>query len=969
MAKQIIFQDSFLLSGIMCFSGCGTMIRFLLEESFEDFKKKQRLPEDAHLIIDPQPHGLGIHRLKLIIESENEAFQLSENCFAEMSTEFKQCLTIPDEYTGAASTFQLVDLEEEKQKEASNRTHWINIIINVIAMVLIIALSIVFPPSIPLTIILTAISFITTAFTAREYLISFYRNLRNKNFANMTTTVTLGWFLSLAHTLFHVIAMPLASSFTMVFMSFLMPVMLITFINGMDEIKRLILDKSRKMNLQGIKSLFPEMSKHYACYELSKEQSANLSQWIAGLNDLESKALIEECPDKIREIKKSIMALLSETDLVDEKKNSLQEGSVIQIKRGECFPVDCILIEEHTIVDSSLITGEPRQAKKYLDKIPAGAINFGQNVKVYATKNTYNSTVTRLLFPANRAANKPAKEAKSKFTYIYAALIVIGIITAIVFPLALGVFTVPLLFQNLMGIIFSVCFCTIAIALQLPGLISIYHRSKKGIQLRDEEITERNDEIHTVVFDKTGTLTTGDSSVESTDIISDSLWERIYLLEKEQGAEHPIAKALMKYYGSRKPSNIIINEVENSLIDPDNRGLTALVQGKQIHLGNAAFLKDSGIKLPILNNSKIEQGFSPVYVAESNVYQGVIYIKHAVRPGIIAALTRLKTEGKKIIMLTGDSRTAALGFNKQIDGIFDAEAIHAEQTPENKETFLKELMGTAPEGLRFVGDGLNDAPCSRIVSEKGGISCAMNSDDKAAFFTDICLNGSVDYLFSHNKINHFLQKIVLQNKGILAFSTTAFIAFIISFSIAGIAVSPFIPLTIMLSTTLFVLFNSYRTQLEVDIEMDKSASWPKKLLASDLSIALLIAASSLLVCGILISTIATGGLALPALVFTAGTVAAISSICTIGAMTLFSLFTILVASYFVAENYSSTPLEEKSDLELKREFKGRQPLDSDVTESETYSSGLNFSKNLKTSSQCNLIEEELILNSAQLIKV
>ncbi len=963
MSKKIIFQDAFLLSGIMCFSGCGTLIHLLLDESFEELKKKQRLPEDARLIIDPQPHGLGIHRLKLIIESEEDAFQLADASFAEISSEFKQCLIKPDQYSGAESSFQLIDLEAEKQKDLSNKTNWINILLNVLAMVLIIVLSIVFPPSIPLTVILTAISFLTTAFTARDYLISFYRNLRNRNFINMTTTVTLGWFLSLAHTLFHVIAMPLASSFTMVFMSFLMPVMLITFINVMDEIKRLILDKSKKMNLQGMKSLFPEMSKNYPCYQLSKEQSTTLAQWVTDLTTLENKALTEDCSENIKYIKDSIKKLISETDLAEEKKNSLQEGMLIQIKRGECFPVDCILLEENTIIDSSLITGEPRQAKKYLDKIPAGAINFGKNVKVYATKNTYNSTVTRLLFPANRATRKPSPETTSKFSYLYAALIIVGIITAIVCPLALGVFTVPLLLQNLMGIIFSVCFCTIAIALQFPGLISIYHRSKKGIVLRDEEITERNHEIHTVVFDKTGTLTTGDSSVESTDIISASLWERIYLLEKEQGAEHPMAKAIMKFYDSKMPSNIIINEVENGSINPQNRGITAVVQGKQIHIGNAAYLQDCGIKFPNLSKSKIEQGFSPVYVAENNVYQGVIYIKHEVRPGIIASLSRLKQEGIKIIMLTGDSRSAALGFNKQIGGIFDEESIHAEQTPKDKENFLKQLMSNAPEGVRFVGDGLNDAPCSRIVSEKGGISCAMNADDKAAFFTDICLNGSVDYLFSHNRINRFLQKIVLQNKGILAFSTTAFIAFIIGFSIAGIAVSPFIPLTIMLSSTLFVLFNSYRNQLEVDIELDKSASWPKKLFASDLSIALLILASSLLVCGILISTIATGGLALPALIFTAGTVAAVSSICTIGAITLFSLFTFLAASYVVAESYSSTPLEENLDLEPQSSFTASQELAFEKEEHLDFS----FSKTLMKPKEPKSNEEELVLDSLKFI--
>jgi Cu+-exporting ATPase len=965
MSKKIIFQDSFFLTGIMCFEGCGTIISLLLDDSFEEFKKQNLLPADARLIIDPKPHGFGIHRLKLIIETERDDFVLTEAAHDSISTEFKENLVRPDQYSGAPSTFAIVNQDEDKQKEASNKINWINILINVFAMVLIIVLSVVFPPSIPLTILLTAISFLTTAFTAREYLINFYRNLRNKNLANMTTTITLGWFLSLAHTLFHVIAMPLAASFSMVFMSFIMPVMLITFINGMDEIKRLILNKSNKMNLEGIKSLFPKMSKKYTCYQLNKETSVEMAQWIKNLitpKNTDSET-IEERLNRTKVNKELIKELLRKTELVEERKNLLQEGMIIQIKRGECFPVDCILIEENSIIDASLITGEPRQTKNFLDKIPAGAINVGQKVNVYATRNIYNSTVTRLLFPANRARTTPVPESTSKFAYLYIALIIAGIVIAIVCPAALGVLTIPLLLQNVMGIVFSVCFCTIALAHQLPSLISVFHRSKKGIQLRDESLSGVSEEIDTVVFDKTGTLTTGDSRVESTDIDSASLWERIYLLEKEQGAEHPLAKAIMNYYEARSSSNIIINEIENSALDPKNRGLSALVQGKQIHIGNAAYLQDSGISLPEINRDKIEQGFTPVYVAENTIYRGVIYIKHEVRPGIISALSRLKREGKKIIMLTGDSKHAALGFNNQIGGIFEESDIHADQTPQDKETFLKQLM-FSEKRVWFVGDGLNDAPCSRIVSEKGGISCAMNADDKASFFTDICLNGSLDYLFSHNKINQFLQKIVLQNKGILAFSTIAFIAFIISFSVAGIAVSPLIPLFIMSSTTLYVLFNSYRTQLSIDDALDQHSSWPKKLLASDLSIVLLLGACSLLICAILISTIATGGLALPVIVFTAGTVAAISSFCTVGAIASFSLFALLAASYFVTDYCIPPTPETNEELSKQTTFSHSEPS-SALLEKEVYSPEFSFRKD-KAPVETKLTEEEYggnLLNS------
>ncbi|MBA2650830.1 MAG: cation-translocating P-type ATPase [Tatlockia sp.] len=948
MSKNIVFQDSYLVSGIMCFKSCGNTVQHFLTNCFEDYKEENFLPKDAQLIIDAEP-SFGLQRLFLTVQSGDKNFDYPEEFHNLLNTRFKENLELIEKN---------VHPEGVRANESTNTTNWINIVINLLAMAAILVLSLVFPPSIPLTIGLTAISFLTTAFTAREYLINFYHNLRNKNLANMATTISLGWLLSLAHTIFHSISMPLASSFSMIFMSYLMPVMLITFINGMDEIKRLVFNKSTKMNLEGMENLFPQMSKSYVCYQLEDNELISVAPWLNKDFEIEKIELA-----KLKELQE---LLSSKTPDSEKGKKILQAGMIIQVKRGECFPVDCILIDENTIVDASLLTGEPSHVKKFWDKIPAGAINLNQTVKVYAVNNSYNSTITRLLFPANRERATTAAKTTPKFIYIYTALIIAGITAAIIFPVALGAFTIALLLQNVMGILFSICPCTIAIALQLPVLISVYHRSIKGIQLRDESLSERIGEIHTFVFDKTGTLTTGDSKVESSTISSRALWHRIDLLEKLQGAEHPLAKAIKNYYAANFSTNpISFNEIKNGKVDSKNRGISGNVQGVPIHIGNAAFLQESKIKLPSLDSSKLREGFTPVYVAENNIYHGVIYIKHELRPGIVVALTRLKNEAKRkkielmLKLLTGDTLEAALAFNKQIGSIFEESDIHAEQTPEKKEEFLGELMSSPEKAKKtcFVGDGLNDAQGATIVSEKGGISCAMNTSDKTAYFTDVCLNGSLDYLFSHNKINQFLQKSIMQNKAILVSSTLAFLAFIIGFSVAGIAVSPLIPLVIMLSTTLLIVYNSYRIQLFIDTALDKITSWPKQLLASDLSIGLLVLGSSLLICSILIATITTGGLALPVIVFTAGTAVALSSTCTLAAITLFSLFVILVGSYIVVENDKEQALAEQATPPNPLPTKLVLPLSPGIIEKETYDFRVSISD--RTRAQADTGKEEL----------
>jgi Cu+-exporting ATPase len=955
MTKQIIFQDSFLVSGIMCHVGCGNDIQNLFNNCLSEFKDSEILPKNAQLIMDAEPQALGIHRLYLTIEGREDQVNQNEATKTQIFTRLKASLP---------SHIQPLD-DLSTTPSNSSKINWINIIINLLAMGAIIGLSALFPPSLLLTIGLTSLTFLSTAFTAREYLITFFRNLLNNNsLSNMPTTVTLGWILSLAHTLFHSISMPLASSFSMVFMSFIMPVMLITVINGMDEIKRLVMNNSRKMHLQGMKALFPQMSEEYPSYQLSQVQQDQMELQIECTSEIKKKTYSE--------LYQSIEVPLDNNELQMEKKCALKKGMIIKVNRGECFPVDCVLIKGNTVVDPSLLTGEPQQSKRYMNFIPAGAINLGQSVLVYATQDSYNSTVNKLLFRSNRARENITLEPRRKFTYLYTALIVIGIVASIATPFALGVLTIPLVLQNITGILFAVCPCTIAIAHQLPNLLNMYQRNNNDIIIRDESLCTHSHDIHTIVFDKTGTLTTGNSEVESCEGISSSLWERVYLLEKHHGAEHPLAKAITKYYESRPARESIFQDITEVTPDSRNRGLSGIVQGKRIYIGNENYLRQSGITPPKLDHQKVEQGFSPVYVAEvaeNEVHQGVIYIKHEVREDILDALKRLKREGKKIIMLTGDSQLSAIGFNQQNGDIFDLDNIYAEQTPQDKENFLRNLMSSDevdPKGVWFVGDGLNDAPCARMVSEQGGISCAMMSDNKAAFFTDISLNGSLNYLFEHNKLNRFLKKNILQNQALLIYGAVAFLAFVISFSIAGIAVSPIIPLFIMASTTLFVLFNSYRVPLSIDNALNKKTSWLKGLLASDLSISLLAGASVLFVCGLLISTIATGGLALPVIVFTTGAAAAISSVCILGSGTLFGLFTLLATTYLFADRWGNSSMEDNVDLVSPLPLSSNELSDAKLLEKEDHHevtlkfSPSTFSKKAPNETLCNdkILEKE-----------
>ena len=865
MTMNIIFKESIIVSGIMCQIGCKLAIEQLVDGYLIELKNTQKLPNDARFSIDSEPENLGLTRLIILIESQNTDFVLPNN--------LKQSIESEIELIG----FTVTKNQDEPHK--FQYINWLNIAINIIAIIAIIVLSIVFPPSLPLTIGLTAICFLTTAFTSRAYLLAFFRNLKTFDIFNMSTSITLAYALSLIHTLYHVITMPLIFAFSMTFMSFVMPVILIAIINVMDEMKQFISNKAKKVHMQGMKSLFPNMADKYECFDVDE------NKWT-----LIPRALL--------------------------KKNMR-----IKVNKNSCFPVDGNLESDESWINVSVLTGEPHKKVYKGDPIPAGAINLSGDVEFLTKTRSYSSSINTILASAHieRKTQDSLHVSERQFTYWYSGLIVTGITASLVTPWALGMFTVPLMLQNITGILFAICPCTIAIAHQLPKLWSMSSLQDKGIILRDEALLGRFDDIQTIVFDKTGTLTTGNSRVHSFEFIDEKhtgLWERIYLLEHEYGREHPIAKGLCNFCENQiNINNILIKEIN----DPDlgnKGGLTARVQGVKLSLGNKSYLESMGLTVPESEFviSQLKLGYTPVYVAENDIYKGVFFIRHEIRPGIDLTLKRLKESGIKLILLTGDTGASAKEFNLQIsrlcaDGkIFDDENIHAEQKPETKKVFLE---GIADKNCMFVCDGFNDIWGASVVTEKGGISCAITSSDQAALIADVSLNGSLDYIFECKNLNLILKKNTLQNQWLLMYGAAAFLAFILTFSIFGIGMSPLIPVIIMAATTGFTLFNSYRVKLSTDELLDKNKSWQTQWLASDWSTGLLVGGSLLLIVAILVATIAAGHLTIPLFAFSSSIAFALSSACMLSSLGMLGAFVVMSVAYVFSGN-----VEETKDLSV-----------------------------------------------------
>jgi Cu+-exporting ATPase len=865
--KRVIFTTQVRVGKVMC-GGCEATVGGATQQFFEDQKSILGLPKSAEVARGPaissvirQAHNIEIN----ITVDQTEMFEIPVDQALQLQQGFQAAVASDIAHEPPSTT------EEELALQANRLgfVNWPNILVNLLALGVILLLHFLCPPSVFLTIVCTMISFLSTGFSARYYLLDFFRNRR---FSNMSGMVSSGWFLALVHTLYHAIKMPLASDMSMIFMSFLMPILLILTINCMDELKRWVEGKIDEMKCSGRQSLFPQMNEQYELIDCEALSELKGEEW-APLLDLDFSKLKNR-------------GLLA--------KSALSKKMVIVIPPNKSVPVDCIVLKGEGLVDESHVTGEHTKQVKPGIALEASAINLtGDDLIVWTKTDVYGSRINNILVqahvPQERAVSS-IERSSIRFSSVYSGLIIAGLLAALCIPLSLGALTFSLALKNMTSILFTVCPCTIALAEKLSGTLLWYQLSRYGVVLRQESLLYRRDEMHTVIFDKTGTLTTGRSKVSQKVGIKSDLWRCIYLLEKKFGRGHPIAHAIEQDYERKK--GVYVSQFPITLHNLDSRGLYGTVEGHDIHIGNSAFLKKAGIDLPAVDQDLAD---TVVYVAQKGIYQGYIRIEHEQRAGVRKALEELK-KTKKIIMLTGDRQEAATAFNRGVlNGVFNevyGSRPEKDMTPSAKKAFIEQLA--EPQGVWFVGDGINDSECSRYLTSKGGVSCAMHLEDKSSFFSDLSLNGSLDYLLLHHQLAEFMRKNLLQNKMLLCYGALAFLSFILSFAALSMSLPSILPLLIMVSTTGMVLCNSYRMVCVVDQGLGQGSTLGA-FLASDVSIALLVGGNALFLSAILMASVHATKFAFPSLVLGAGFGAA--SVCLLSGGILLGVMALLFIGY------------------------------------------------------------------------
>lgn len=441
--------------------------------------------------------------------------------------------------------------------------------------------------------------------------------------------------------------------------------------------------------------------------------------------------------------------------------DDVEIGSEIIVNPGEKVPIDGIIVEGDTTLNTSALTGEsvPRNAHCG-DEIYSGSINMTARITVKTTKEFGESTVSKILDLVENSSMKKSKTENfiTKFAKYYTPVVCYSALAlAVIPPIVLTIMGQPAhfgdwIFRALTFLVIS-CPCALVISIPLSFFGGIGCASKNGILVKGSNYLETLSDVKYFVFDKTGTLTKG--VFEVTDVVPAEGFDKDHLLEyaayAESASTHPISVSLKKAY-NQKIDNTLVDHIQEIA----GHGVEADYKGHHILAGNAKLMKLEGI-----DYSAYTKAGTLVYVAVDDKYAGCIVISDIIKDHAKEAISGLKSLGaKETVMLTGDSASTA----DLVANTIGIDTVHSELLPADKVEEVEKLLAkkSEKEKLAFVGDGINDAP----VLSRADIGIAMGGlgSDAAIEAADVVLMDDDPLKISlAMKISSKTLKIVKQN--------------------------------------------------------------------------------------------------------------------------------------------------------------------------------------------------------------
>lgn len=436
--------------------------------------------------------------------------------------------------------------------------------------------------------------------------------------------------------------------------------------------------------------------------------------------------------------------------------DEVEVGEVILIRPGEKVPLDGIVLEGSSFLDTAALTGEPvpREVRPG-DAVISGCVNGETALRVKTSKAYEDSTVARILQLVESASEKKTRMENfiTRFARWYTPIVTVtALLLALIPPLFFGAPAAPWIKRACIFLIVS-CPCALVISVPLGFFGGIGAASKRGVLVKGSNFLETAAELKTLVFDKTGTLTRGEFRVVGIHPAEGCSEEELLSMAAygESLSSHPIAQSILQAYGGE-----IDRARLGEMHEAAGHGLEGMLDGRELLLGNEKLLKSKDIDFPAVK----EHG-TVVYAAHGGSYVGHIIIADVVKPGAAAALRQLREVGiEKLVMLTGDRKDAAEAIAAEVG----VDTVYHDLLPADKVEKVEALLAAEKNGEKvgFVGDGINDAPV--LMRADVGIAMGSLGSDAAIEAADlVIMDDELSKIADIIRISRKTVRIVRQN--------------------------------------------------------------------------------------------------------------------------------------------------------------------------------------------------------------
>lgn len=436
--------------------------------------------------------------------------------------------------------------------------------------------------------------------------------------------------------------------------------------------------------------------------------------------------------------------------------DEVEVGEIILIRPGEKVPLDGIVLEGSSFLDTAALTGEPvpREVRPG-DAVISGCVNGETALRVKTSKAYEDSTVARILQLVESASEKKTRMENfiTRFARWYTPIVTVtALLLALIPPLFFGAPAAPWIKRACIFLIVS-CPCALVISVPLGFFGGIGAASKRGVLVKGSNFLETAAELKTLVFDKTGTLTRGEFRVVGIHPAEGGSEEELLSMAAhgESLSSHPIAQSILQAYGGE-----IDRARLGEMHEAAGHGLEGMLDGRELLLGNEKLLKSKDIDFPAVK----EHG-TVVYAAHGGSYVGHIIIADVVKPGAAAALRQLREVGiEKLVMLTGDRKDAAEAIAAEVG----VDTVYHDLLPADKVEKVEALLAAEKNGEKvgFVGDGINDAPV--LMRADVGIAMGSLGSDAAIEAADlVIMDDELSKIADIIRISRKTVRIVRQN--------------------------------------------------------------------------------------------------------------------------------------------------------------------------------------------------------------